>query len=108
MEPVSNSSQIIQTLSQQPELLLGFLLGSLGIVAVTTIAVSAILGSKWKEVRQHEEQNALKLQMLERGMSAEEISEVVSASPRNTWYERVAADAMKRHKCGPKREFARH
>ncbi len=107
MDQVSNMSQIVNALSQDPSLMLGFLLGSLGIIAVTTIAVSAILGSKWKKVRQYEEINALKLQMLERGMSAEEIKEVVSASPRYSWPEKLAEHAMKRHRCGP-REFVRH
>ncbi len=108
MQPVSNVGQIINTLSQEPELLLAFLLGSLGIIAVTTIAVSAILGAKWKKVREHEELTALKLQMLEKGMSSAEIKEVVSAAPQSSWYERVAGGAMKhKHGCRP-REFVRH
>jgi len=104
VQPVSNSTQIINTLSQDPTLMLAFILGSLGILAITTIAVTAIVGTKWKKVRQFEEINALKLQMLEKGMSAEEIKEVVSASPRYAWHEKLAEHAMKRHKCKP-REF---
>lgn len=105
MNQVSISSQIISTLSQDPTLMLAFILGSLGIIAVSVIAVTAIVSKQWMKVRQLEEVNALKLQMLEKGMSAEEIKEIVSASPRHAWHEKLAEHAMKSPICNP-RAFA--
>ncbi len=80
---------IIETLSGEPALLVGTILGALGILGGATIAVSAIISDSWRKVRQVEELNAIKMQMLERGMTAEDIVKVISASPRRKWQEHV-------------------
>jgi hypothetical protein len=70
-------SQIIETLSRDE----GTLLGALGILAGTGIAVTAIVSGTWRKVRQTEDNNALKQSMLDRGMSADEIATVMRAAP---------------------------
>lgn len=61
---------------------LGMLLGFSGIVAMAAIAISAIVSSQWRKVRQAEIEASLKAQMLEQGLSAEEIERVICAYPR--------------------------
>jgi hypothetical protein len=70
-------SQIIETLSRDS----GTLLGALGILGGTGIAVTAIVSKTWRKVRQTEDNNALKQSMLDRGMSADEIATVMKAAP---------------------------
>ena len=74
-------SQIIDTLSRDEGILLGAILGSLGILSGTGIAVTAIVSECWRKVRQTEDNNALKQSMLDRGMSADEIATVMKAAP---------------------------
>ncbi len=74
-------SQVIETLSSDPAILLGAILGTLGILSVTSICITAIVSESWRKVRQIEDNNALKQSMLDRGMSADEITAVVKASP---------------------------
>jgi hypothetical protein len=73
--------QIVETLSSDPGILLGAILGTLGILAGTTISVTAIVSEAWRKVRQTEDNNALKQSLLDRGMSADEIASVVKAAP---------------------------
>ncbi|HVU85687.1 MAG TPA: hypothetical protein VHD36_00065 [Pirellulales bacterium] len=73
--------QIIETLSSDPGILLGAILGTLGILAATSVCITAIVSEAWRKVRQTEDNNALKQSMLDRGMSAEEITAVVRAAP---------------------------
>ncbi len=73
--------KIVETLSQDPGILLGGILGTLGIVAATSISITAIVSEAWRKVRQTEDNNALKQSMLDRGMTADEITSVVKASP---------------------------
>ncbi len=72
--------QIIETLSRDEGILLGAILGSLGIIAATVLGMTAIITEVWRRIRQTEDDNTLKQMMLERGMSADEISTVVSAN----------------------------
>ena len=74
-------TQVIETLSSDPGIMLGALLGSLGILAGTAISITAIATEQWRKVRQTEDNNGLKQSMLDRGMSADEISTVMRASP---------------------------
>ncbi|MBI2823464.1 MAG: hypothetical protein HYX69_02095 [Planctomycetia bacterium] len=76
---------IVETLSRDPGILLGAILGSLGIVGGTLIAVTAIVSENWRKVRQVEDNNALKQSMLDRGMSADEIATVAAAGPKGPW-----------------------
>jgi hypothetical protein len=75
-------SQIIDTLSTDPGMLLGGILGTLGILAATSICITAIVSEAWRKVRQTEDNNALKQSMLDRGMSAEDIATVMRAGPQ--------------------------
>jgi hypothetical protein len=62
----------------------GILVAVVAIVAGTLIAVTAVLAYHWLAARRTEAESALKRDMLERGMSAEEIERVIratSASP---------------------------
>lgn len=61
---------------------LGILVGFTAIVSGAAIAISAILSHNWRKVRQSEIDAALKAQMLEQGLSAQEVEQVISASPR--------------------------
>jgi hypothetical protein len=59
--------------------------GIIGVIAVLggfIISVVAILAGNWRRVRQIEMEISLKHEMLERGMSAEEIERVIKASRR--------------------------
>jgi hypothetical protein len=51
----------------------------MGVVAIVIVAVN-----QWSKVRQAEMETVPKQQMLERGMSAEEIATVLNASPRRS------------------------
>jgi len=73
--------QIVESLSQDSGILLGAILGTIAMVAGTVICVTAIVSDAWRKVRQTEDNNALKQSMLDRGMSAEEIVQVVRAAP---------------------------
>jgi hypothetical protein len=73
--------QIIDTLSAEPGFMLGAILGTLGILAATSICITAIVSEAWRKVRQTEDNNGLKQSMLDRGMSADEIAAVVKAAP---------------------------
>jgi hypothetical protein len=70
---------IVNSLSGQPELMLGAVLGTLGIVCGCAVGATAIVSEAWRKVRQSEDLNALKQSMLDRGMSADEIATVVNA-----------------------------
>ena len=73
--------QIVETLSRDPGILLGAILGTLGILAGTAVCITAIVSESWRKLRQTEDNNALKQSMLDRGMTADEIATVVKASP---------------------------
>ena len=73
--------QIVETLSRDPGILLGALLGGLAIISGTAIVITGIVAESWRKVRQVEDNNALKQSMLDRGMTADEISTVVRAAP---------------------------
>lgn len=60
-----------------PVPVVGILCGTLGVAA---IVVTAMITRAWRTVRVHEAEAALKQEMLDRGMSAEEIERVVKAS----------------------------
>ena len=70
---------IVNSLSGHPELMLGAVLGSLGIICGCAVGAAAIVSDAWRKVRQSEDLTALKQSMLERGMSADEIATVVNA-----------------------------
>jgi hypothetical protein len=74
-------TKVVETLSSDPAILLGAILGTLGILSFTSICITAIVSESWRKVRQIEDNNALKQSMLDRGMSADEITAVVKASP---------------------------
>jgi len=66
---------IIESLSSDPGVTLGVILGALGILGLTIMNVA----KEWRKVRQAEEMAALKATLVERGMSADEIATVVEA-----------------------------
>jgi hypothetical protein len=74
--------QIVETLSRDPGILLGAILGTLGILAATAISITAITTEAWRKIRQTEDNNALKQSMLDRGMTSDEIATVMKASPQ--------------------------
>jgi hypothetical protein len=55
-----------------------------GILGGVLIVCTAAITRAWKSVRIHEADAALKQEMLDRGMSAEEIERVVRASARRS------------------------
>jgi hypothetical protein len=60
----------------RPELLIP----TVSVICGTVIALSAILASQWRKVRQTEIEVALKRDMLNRGLSTDEIERVLRAS----------------------------
>ena len=60
----------------------GEVLGPMAVLLILGITVVSVVGiNQWRRLRQAEMETALKQQMLERGMSADEIAQVLSASP---------------------------
>ena len=57
----------------------GQLIGFAGVVGGVLIAVTAIVASQWRRVRVAEMDATLKAQMLDKGMSAAEIEQVMKA-----------------------------
>lgn len=53
--------------------------GNLVLILAMSIPIIAIVGSFWSEVVKNRDNNQLKKAMLERGMSAEEIEQVINA-----------------------------
>ncbi|MFO0946147.1 MAG: hypothetical protein U1D30_09415 [Planctomycetota bacterium] len=83
-----------QEIAQLDYARLGILLGFTGIVALASIVISAIVATQWRKVRQSEIEASLKAQMLEQGLSAEEIERVICADPRGRrkeWVNQVFA-----------------
>jgi len=74
-------SRVIESLSSDPGILLGAILGTLAMLSVATVLVAAFVTHAWRKVRQTEDNNALKHALLSQGMSAEEIAAVVMAWP---------------------------
>jgi len=54
------------------------------ILAVAVCYIARVVGGHWRSVRQAEFEAVLKEQMIQRGMSAQEIVRVVQASPEPT------------------------
>ena len=75
--------KIIDSIASDPGITIGTILGTLGILAGVAITTVACWTDAWRKVRQTEELVALKRDMLESGMSAEEIATVVAASPKS-------------------------
>ncbi len=88
-------NRIVEALASDPGIAIGAVLGSLGIIAVTVMSVSA----QWRRIRQAEELNALKREMLQAGMSADEIAHVVSASPKSKFRGLISEHARQWHGC---------
>jgi len=74
-------SQIVESLSRDPGILLGALLGTTAMLSAAAIGIAAIAGHCWRMVRQTEDNNALKHALLSQGMTAEEIATVINAWP---------------------------
>ena len=74
-------TRIIESLSTEPAILLGAVLGSLAMLSAAAISIAAVVAHAWKKVRLTEDNNAIKHALLNQGMSAEEIATVVCAWP---------------------------
>ena len=74
-------TRIIESLSTDPHILLGALLGSLAMLSVAAISIAAILSHAWQKVRLTEDNNSIRHALLGQGMSADEIATVVCAWP---------------------------
>ena len=61
----------------------GQLLGLVSIVGGMLFSLLIVTGSYWRKVREAEIAAALKRDMLDRGMSAEEIKTVLEAGPKS-------------------------
>jgi pilus assembly protein TadC len=80
--------QVITALSSDPGYLLGAIAIVLSITGFVAISVTATISTAWHRVRVNEELANLKLQMLARGMSAEEVVKVVEANNSSIWARR--------------------
>jgi hypothetical protein len=74
-------TRIIESLSTDPAILLGAILGSLAMLSAAAISIAAIVSHAWQKVRLTEDHNSIKHALLNQGMSAEEIATVVTAWP---------------------------
>lgn len=74
-------TRIIDSLSADPAILLGAILGSLAMLSAAAISIAAIVSHAWQKVRLTEDNNSIKHALLAQGMSAEEIAAVVCAWP---------------------------
>jgi hypothetical protein len=63
----------------------GQIIGLVAVLIGPVIAVVAILATQWRRVRIAEMEGALKQQMLDKGMSAAEIVQVMNAGPEPCW-----------------------
>lgn len=63
----------------------------IGIIMGCLIPISAIIGGFWYQTERVRSESALKMRMLDQGMSADEIERVIQARPG-------------RRGCGPKKE----
>jgi hypothetical protein len=72
---------MIETVSQWDR---GTLIPLVAIVTGALIAITAIISGQWRRIRQAEIDAALKQEMLNRGMPAEEIERVVRASRKKS------------------------
>ena len=81
------------------------LLGALTFVAGTAIPIAIVWGIQYRKLRQTQDDNDLKLEMLDRGHSAEEIERVLNAGRRlRPLANRTAAAARtpaRNHSCRP-------
>lgn len=68
---------LIKAISSDPGMALGAWLGTLGILAVTAISISSVVAWEWRAWKQTEDENSLKLEMIRRGMSPDEIAQVI-------------------------------
>jgi hypothetical protein len=89
-------TRIIESLSTDPGILLGAILGSLAMLSAAAICIAAIVSHAWKMVRLTEDNNSIKHALLSQGMSAEEIATVVVAWPSRRRSE--ASHATRRHR----------
>lgn len=77
---------ISEAIQRDPIPVLAIMMGTLTAVA---IIVTKILTKSWQQIRASEADAALKQEMLERGMSADEIERVIRASSKsNRWGKR--------------------
>lgn len=81
--------ELHEVMGQDAGMTLGAMLGSLGIIAATIITVTSVVATQWRAVRQSEDVNALKQDMLDRGMPADEIATVIEASSKSMWARHV-------------------
>jgi hypothetical protein len=70
--------QFIEVLTQNA----GIALAALAILSGTLIALVAIVAGEWRAIRENEEMSKLKHSLLDRGLTAEEITQVVEAGKR--------------------------
>jgi SOS response regulatory protein OraA/RecX len=63
----------------------GQFIGLAAVIVGPMIAVVAIIASQWRRVRIAEMEGALKQQMLDKGMSAAEIEQVMKAGQEPSW-----------------------
>lgn len=77
-------NQLIETLTNEPEYLLGAMGIVFGISAAVIISCTAMISDSWRRVRQTEDLNALKMQMLQQGRTPDEIVKVLSAGQRGS------------------------
>jgi hypothetical protein len=59
----------------------GILVALVAIIGGCLVAIISTMSSAWRQVRVAEQENVLKQEMLQRGMSAGEIERVLTASP---------------------------
>ena len=90
------SDELIAIFERDPTLLLQ----SLMLVCGAVIAVGTVGAVQYRKFRQIQEETTLKLEMLERGMSADEIAQVIAAGRSRSSGGRAAMRSHRRGCCG--------
>lgn len=79
MEVVTRPTILERLFELQPEQL-ALLLPILVIVLGSLVAIISVTSYQWRRLRERDHDTQLKLQLLERGLSAEEIATIVAAN----------------------------
>ncbi len=77
-------------LGGDPDLVFVTLLAIGGMITAIAIVTVSVIAVQWRKLRQAEDENGLKQEMIDRGMTADEIVQVIRASRDRSWHAHLA------------------
>lgn len=87
-----------RALGGDPELVFVTLLAISGMATAIVIVTVSVITVQWRKLRQAEDENALKQEMIDRGMTADEIVQIIRASGGSSWRTRLHELGFKERK----------